>query len=253
MEAAAHTPLAWKASKSEGVMSFLSARALALTLAAADIMGATDMAQARNIPTVIELFTSQGCSSCPPANANLIELSKDPDILTLSFSVTYWDYLGWKDSFGRADYTARQVTYEPALHQPGPFTPQMVINGAFSTVGYDVSEIRSTIQQAGPLKGPSLSVSGRRITLSQSSANTGPLDLWYVTFEPKVLEVAVKRGENSGATLPHASVVRNLVHLGQWTGDAVNFALPPSDGPLRQAILLQKPNGGPIVSAETLE
>src|SRR6476659_2571372 len=74
--------------------------------------------------TVVELFTSQGCSSCPPANANLIELSKRPDVLALSFAVTYWDYLGWKDIFGKPEFTERQTVYEPALGESGPFTPQ---------------------------------------------------------------------------------------------------------------------------------
>src|SRR3954454_16248479 len=80
-------------------------------------------------PTVVELFTSQGCSSCPPANANLIELSKRPDVLALSFAVTYWDYLGWKDIFGKPEFTARQAVYEPALGEQYSFTPQMVIDG----------------------------------------------------------------------------------------------------------------------------
>src|SRR4051812_38898998 len=75
-------------------------------------------------PTVVELFTSQGCSSCPPANANLIELGKRRDVLTLSYSVTCWDYLGWKDIFGKQEFTDRQRTYEPALSESGPFTPQ---------------------------------------------------------------------------------------------------------------------------------
>ena len=234
-------------------MPSLTSKAVALTLAGSCFLGGTVASEARNYPTVVELFTSQGCSSCPPANTNLIELSKDPNVLTLSFSVTYWDYLGWKDSFGRADYTERQVTYEPALHQRGPFTPQMVINGTASTVGYDLGIIRFTIRQAGALKGPEIRVEGHTISLPQASSNSGPLDIWFVSFEPKVLEVAVRRGENSGATLPHASVVRNLVHLGLWNGEAASFQIPSTDAGLRQGILLQKPNGGPLISAQTLE
>src|SRR3569832_2198047 len=92
-------------------------------------------------PVVVELFTSQGCSSCPPANANLIELNKNPDILALSFAVTYWDYLGWKDSFGKEEFTDRQVVYEPALGKAGPFTPQMVINGKTTAIGNKLDEV----------------------------------------------------------------------------------------------------------------
>src|SRR4051812_13355918 len=80
--------------------------------------------------TVVELFTSQGCSSCPPANANLIKISNRKNVLALSFSVTYWDYLGWKDTSGKPEFTERQIAYEPALRQPGPNTPQMVFNGS---------------------------------------------------------------------------------------------------------------------------
>jgi hypothetical protein len=89
---------------------------------------------------VVELFTSQGCSSCPPANANLIKLSKRDDVLALSFAVTYWDYLGWKDSFGKREFTDRQAVYEPALGQSGSYTPQMVVNGRTTTVGNNLAE-----------------------------------------------------------------------------------------------------------------
>src|SRR5262249_57419236 len=93
------------------------------------IAGYALSAEAGTRPVVVELFTSQGCSSCPPANANLIELSKRSDVLALSFSVTYWDYLGWKDIFGKPEFTERQAVYEPALGERGSFTPQMVIDG----------------------------------------------------------------------------------------------------------------------------
>src|SRR5438132_407188 len=86
-------------------------------------------------PTVVELFTSQGCSSCPPANANLAVLSERPGVLALSFGVTYWDQLGWKDTFAKPEFTARQVTYETPLNRDGPFTPQIVVDGHADTVG----------------------------------------------------------------------------------------------------------------------
>lgn len=234
-------------------MSSLKSKAIALALAGSCLLLGTHVSQARTYPTVVELFTSQGCSSCPPANANLIELSKDPNMLTLSFSVTYWDYLGWKDIFGREDYTHRQVVYEPALHERGPFTPQMVINGSASTVGFNLGEVRSTIQEIGALKGPSIEFDGEQIHLPAASGNIAPLDVWFVSYEPKIISVPVKRGENTGATLPHASVVRNLVHLGVWNGTKMTVQLPNTDHALRTAILLQQPNGGPIISAQSAE
>jgi len=121
-------------------------------------LGSTAQASAGQAPAVVELFTSQGCSSCPPANANLVRLSNDPDVLALSFSVTYWDYLGWKDIFGKKEFTERQVTYEPALGQSGPFTPQMVVNGHQSTVGYDLNQIRRVIASEPALSGPGIAL-----------------------------------------------------------------------------------------------
>ena len=103
-------------------------------------------AVARERPvTVVELFTSQGCSACPPANANLATLSERPGILALSFGVTYWDRLGWKDTFGTSLYTERQAEYEAPLGQAGPFTPQVVVNGLATVVGNDLSSIESLI------------------------------------------------------------------------------------------------------------
>jgi hypothetical protein len=234
-------------------MLSLKSKAMTLALAGSCLVLGTQTIQARTYPTVVELFTSQGCSSCPPANANLIELTKDPNTLTLSFSVTYWDYLGWKDIFGREDYTQRQATYEPALHQRGPFTPQMVINGSASTVGYDLGEIRSTIQQVGALKGPSIKFDGDQIHLPDVTGSVAPLDVWFVSYEPKIILVPVKHGENSGATLPHGHVVRNLVRLGVWDGKAMTVQLPNTDHASHTAILLQQPNGGPIISAQSAE
>jgi hypothetical protein len=105
------------------------------------VIGLSGSASAADRPlTVVELFTSQGCSSCPPANANLIKLSKRDDVLALSFAVTYWDYLGWKDSFGKREFTDRQAVYEPALGQSGSYTPQMVVNGRTTTVGNNLAE-----------------------------------------------------------------------------------------------------------------
>src|ERR1700755_3422252 len=116
----------------------LDSRALKLSMLAALVfppLAPAPAAAATKSPIVVELFTSQGCSSCPPANANLIKLSKRSDVLALSFAVTYWDYLGWEDIFGKKEYTARQAAYEPKLGEDGPFTPQMVIEGKASTVG----------------------------------------------------------------------------------------------------------------------
>jgi hypothetical protein len=206
---------------------------------------------AERVPVVIELFTSQGCSSCPPANANLIELSKNPDILTLSFSVTYWDYLGWKDVFGKPEFTDRQVIYEPALGKAGPFTPQMVINGRATAVGNELDEMERLVAATGQLDGPAISLKGSKVIIGNVPETAAQADVWLVRYDPNLVEVPVGRGENTGATLPHIHVVHSLQRLGDWHGSAVTFDLPKSADKLKAAILVQHRNGGPILSAAT--
>ena len=223
----------------------------AVILGAMLVLGASAAAVAAdNPPVVVELFTSQGCSSCPPANANLIELSKRDDVLALSFAVTYWDRLGWKDIFGREEYTARQYTYAPALGERGPFTPQMVINGRASLVGNRLGEVEAGIAAAASLDGPAITLSADRVEIAAGNA-TGPADIWLVRYDPNVVEVPVARGENTGRTLPHTHVVHALERLGQWDGRALTLAVEKPDAGLSTAVLLQLPQGGPILSAAT--
>ncbi len=224
-------------------------RTLIGILVGAGAPGISQSAERR--PVVIELFTSQGCSSCPPANANLVELGRRKDVLTLSFAVTYWDYLGWKDTFSKEEFTERQVTYEPKLGERGPFTPQMVINGRLSTVGNRLSEVESLIEDANIAGGPEVTLRGGRVAVGRGDAPAGGADIWLVRYEPDVIQVAVRRGENRGRTLPHAHVVRALVRLGRWDGKETGFAAPASKGDLATAVLVQERNGGAILAAVT--
>ncbi|WP_296743056.1 DUF1223 domain-containing protein [Mesorhizobium sp.] len=199
--------------------------------------------------TVVELFTSQGCSSCPPANANLIKVKDQPGVLALSFNVTYWDYLGWKDTFGRQEFTQRQVNYEPPLGHDGPFTPQVVVNGASDTVGVRPGEIEKLITTSHRGDGPQLSLAGGKISIGAGQAPGGHADIWLVRYNRGVVEVPVARGENTGRTLPHANVVHSLQRLGSWTGEAATLPLPAASGGLSTAVLVQSPGGGPILAA----
>lgn len=201
-------------------------------------------------PIVVELFTSQGCSSCPPANAKLIRISGRKDILALSFSVTYWDYLGWKDTYGRAEFTQRQVAYEPALHQPGPYTPQMVVNGTATAVGNNLVELESLLGSVPLLHGPDLSLNPGAVEIA-SGSQTVSADVWLVRYDPRLQTVPVARGENSGAALQHIHVVRRLERLGTWDGHQAHFLLPAPDAGLKTAVLVQQQNGGHILSAIT--
>jgi len=203
--------------------------------------------------TVVELFTSQGCSSCPPANANLTRLASRPDVLALSFGVTYWDQLGWTDTFASPAFTARQRDYQKGLHNDNVWTPQVVVDGRADVVGQNLREIERLITAHRPFQGPVivLNRAGGRdgVGLSGGTA-TGPADVWLVRYDPRVIDVPVRRGENGGRTLPHVDSVRELTRLGDWRGQTVGYALPvATQTGLRTAVLVQAPNGGPILSA----
>ena len=200
---------------------------------------------------VVELFTSQGCNSCPPADAVLADLAEKGDIVALGYHVDYWDYLGWKDIFGREEFTRRQVTYEPALGQSGPFTPQMVINGRTSTVGQDLGEVRSLIAAERPLAGPAVRLKGDTATIDGGGKPASPADIWLVRYDAGLVEVPVARGENAGETLPHAHVVRELTHLGLWNGKPQSRTIPPAKPNEKRALLVQERNGGQILAAAT--
>jgi hypothetical protein len=227
-----------------------SGAVLAITGAGLMAIAMTGTAAAQPL-TVVELFTSQGCSSCPPANANLIKVKDRPGVLALSFNVTYWDYLGWKDTFGKKEFTERQVSYEPSLGHSGPFTPQVVVNGDTDAVGARSGEIEQLISSNGRTKGPSLSLDAGKISVGAGSAPGGKADVWLVRYRQGVIDVPVARGENTGRTLPHANVVHSLTKIGNWTGQATTLPLPRAPSGLSTAVLVQKPGGGPILAAAT--
>ena len=198
--------------------------------------------------TVVELFTSQGCSSCPPANANLARLADRPDVLALSFGVTYWDQLGWKDTFASKAYTDRQWAYARGLHHRQVWTPQVVVNGRTDVVGTKPGEIEGAARKVPMAAGPELSVTGGVLTVGASKA--AKADVWLVRYDPAIVQVPVKRGENTGKTLPHRNVVREMTRLGAYTGQALTYRLPANTHPnLKTAILVQAGPGGAILAA----
>jgi hypothetical protein len=201
-------------------------------------------------PAVVELFQSQGCSSCPPANANLLALADRPDILALSFQVTYWDNLGWKDTFGSPAYTARQWDYAHALKHRQVWTPQVVVNGRADTLGNRPGQIEQLVQrQDRGAEGPAITLGRGRVTVT-GEVRRRPADVWLVRYDPKLVQVPIQRGENGGKTLPHRNVVRELVRLGAWSGATQTYDLPPaSRTDLRTAVLVQSGPGGPILAA----
>ncbi len=217
-------------------------------IAAALLTTAANAADARH-PTVVELFQSQGCSSCPPANANVNALAARPDILALSFAVTYWDGLGWKDIFAKPQYTDRQWAYARAFGNAQVWTPQVVVNGRATVVGSKLAPLQALI--AGHDRGaagPALSIADGKVAVSGTTAR--PADIWLVRYDPRSVEVAIKAGENGGRTLPHRNIVRELVKIGRWTGGTASFAVPAARIPgLATATFVQAGAGGPIVAA----
>ena len=199
-------------------------------------------------PEVVELFQSQGCSSCPPANRLVMPLADRPDTLVLSWQVTYWDHLGWKDKFADPAYTARQWSYARKLGHNQVWTPQVVVNGRGDVVGSDPRELSGALHkfQRGS-GGPVIALSAKDVRI-EGAGNGARVEL--VRYDPKIVQVPILAGENGGATLPHRNVVKEYAMLGQWRGGKQVFALPPARHPgLKTAILVQQGEGGAILAA----
>ncbi len=233
--------------------NFRFSSSLAMTAALLTIIGegpafATDAAH----PTVVELFQSQGCSSCPPAIANVNAIAGRPDILALTFAVTYWDQLGWKDTFAKPEFTARQYDYSHA-GRGQVATPQTIVNGRASANGGNRGQLIQTIRQADRgTSGPSISYSGGKVMIGKGAVAT-PATVLVVRYDPRPLAVPIRAGENGGRTLIHRNVVRSLERIGTWRGQAVTIAAAPSSDPhLRSAVLVQAGKGGAIIAAARL-
>lgn len=222
----------------------------AITMLAGCGMAEADPTAGAANPVVVELFQSQGCSSCPPANANVNAIADRPDVLALSFAVTYWDQLGWTDVFGSPRWTARQWDYARKSGRPQVATPQVIVNGGTAIVGSNRQQLDATIAKAGPPRGgPALAAVGT--TLHVAAGKSGaPSSVWLVRYDPRVRNVPIREGENGGRTLPHRDIVRELVKLGTWSGSAASFVIPASgEAGLASAVLVQRGAGGPITAA----
>jgi hypothetical protein len=204
-------------------------------------------------PVVVELFQSQGCSDCPPAQENLNGLADRPDVLALSYGVTYWDYLGWKDSFASPQFTERQREYSAHNHDAGVATPQYWINGRQTVLGANPRRVSQLIDQGAPSGGPSLTVVDSNLSIGSGVAPQGGADIWLVRYDPRTIQVAIRAGENGGRTIPHRDMVRQFVRIGRWSGQAQQIALPAAgiEG-LKSAVLVQAGPGGPILAAAKL-
>jgi hypothetical protein len=231
---------------------------LALFMLGAGVLtpaGAASAADARR-PVVVELFTSQGCSSCPPADALLRDLSATrPDVLAQGFHVDYWDRLGWRDPYSLPQATARQAAYVGALGVDASYTPQMVVDGRWQFVGSDRASALDAIASA---KAATADAPDLRLTRGQGgavdvaigqSAGAKPASVILVGFDSSAT-TAIGRGENAGLRQTEADLVRGIVNLGVWRGESQQLSASPPPGQ-NTAVLLQTADGR-IVGAARL-
>jgi hypothetical protein len=200
---------------------------IALAVPAAAQTAAQDKPRA-----VIELFTSQGCSSCPPADKLMTELSRDPGLIVLTLPVDYWDYLGWKDTLAHAAFTQRQRAYSAVRGDRQVYTPQAVINGASHTVGSEKAAIDKAIVttklQPSVLSVPVFiekSEAGLKAVIAPTAGLSG--HVWVLTTV-RERAVQIGRGENTGRNMIYSNVVRSLTRIGPWNGEAATIDIPKS-------------------------
>lgn len=211
--------------------------------------------------TVIELFTSQGCNSCPPADRVLTEIAKRDDVLALSWAVDYWDYLGWKDTYGKRAHTERQSAYNRAFQRRGNYTPQAVVDGQFQAVGSRTTDVAGAMLAARSRKIPTPELVIQRdgldriITIGEG-LSTAPLQVLLVKFDSEAA-VPVRGGENARKTLRYTNIVRTHKVVGVWRGLEERIELPrdvlKNEPGEQAAILLQAGVGGPIHAAWRLD
>lgn len=199
-------------------------------------------------PVLVELYQSQGCSSCPPADANVNALASRPDVVALSFGVTYWDYLGWRDIFATRQFTDRQQDYARYYRQPNVATPQVWINGRETIVGNNLDELNASINAARS-EGPTLAIANGKVSVAAGRAPAGGADIWIANYDPRTVQVAIRAGENGGRTIPHRNIVHQLTKVGHWDGGATSLPLPRAEAGLSTAAFLQAGRGGPVLAA----
>ena len=203
-------------------------------------------------PVVVELFTSQGCSSCPPADAILGELASKTNVIALGFHVDYWDDIGWRDRYSMPQATERQRRYVEALKLSSPFTPQMIIDGRLSVVGSDRERIAAAIAETSASVQVEASVARDHLVISLPNGRAHVrYDVVIAAYLPQVT-TKVGSGENSGRTLTEFNVVRQFRQVATWDGTAGTLEIPLNSLPndvSRVAVLIQEANAGPIAGA----
>jgi hypothetical protein len=180
---------------------------------------------------LVELYTAQGCEACRTANTHVAELADAPNVVVLTFPVDHWDYLGWRDTFARPEFAARQRAYATAMGDRSLKTPQVVINGARAASGAASARVTRVIASTPQATGAALRISAAGperalIEIARGPLRSRPADVWLATVDPRAVAVTPARGENAGQPVLQRNVVLNLQHLGAWTGAARRFDAP---------------------------
>lgn len=230
-------------------------------LAGALILGAPAAMAERAV--LVELFTSQGCSSCPPADGFMNELTGTPGVVALTMPVDIWDYLGWKDSFAKRSFSLRQQAYAPGLPSRSVFTPQMVIGGIADVVGSRRTEAMDLIEaqsnEAVPGADVTLALSGETavIEIAANDAFAGASATVWVARVLSSREVNIGDGENRGKVIVYSNIVRDLSPAGMWRGEALRLEVPArlDMGDLydRLAVIVQHGETGPVLGATIID
>ncbi len=208
-------------------------------------------------PVVVELYTSQGCSSCPPADKLLGEIAKRDDVIALAMHVDYWDYIGWKDEFANPDHTLRQRAYSRAAGKRSIYTPQMIIGGKDHIIGSKPMKLAELLEAHRAAPKPAIVNvvrDGARVRIQVTAEGripSGGAVVQLVTYSPSET-VSVRRGENAGRKLVYHNIVRDFVEVGRWDGRGTYRASVrvPQDMPV--AVLVQARNTGPMLGAAHL-
>ena len=225
-------------------------------LAAAVMLALPVASQAQDRPVVVELFTSQGCSSCPPADAFMEQLAARGDVIALSLHVDYWDYIGWADIFAKPEHTARQRGYAKSGDRRMVYTPQMIINGKDHVVGNRPRDVTELIEKHRSDVDDIVLKATRdgnllRITARTDVAHGMPMLVQLLRYRPEAT-VAIERGENAGKVLKYSNIVTEMIQLAVWDSSAplkIDTRIS-GDDPL--VVLLQYPDFGTIEAAVEL-
>ena len=208
-------------------------------------------------PVVVELFTAQGCVACPDANELVADLADRPGVIVLTYSVDYWDYLGWTDTFARPEFADRQRAYQANLRLRDVYTPQIVVDGRRQVSGARPPEVRAAVDEEAARRvwPPEVEFTsdGERVAVGSGRSPEGGADVWLVRYAPGPEAVEVRDGDNRGQTVRHVNVVREIVRLGDWAGRPRLFEMPEADDAgLSAAVLVQSRTDGRILAAAAL-